>query len=258
MADGHRIQINEPTEAETVSLEQRHAELVEQGVISADDGENESSQENTQKESPEWLPDKFKSPEELAIAYKELEKRQSSGESAEGAEENEGEPSEITAVFETATAEYNEKGQLSEQTFAALAEQGISKDVVDSYIAGQQAISAQQTAQIYDAVGGESTYSEVIEWASDNLADSEIDAYNAILQTGTMEQAAVAAKGLHAQYQASQGAAPTLRQGATSGEGIMPFNSVAQVSEAMRDKRYQNDPAYRQTVEKRLAISDVL
>jgi len=258
MADGQRIQVNEPTEAETVSLEQRHAELVEQGVISADDQENESSQENAQEESPEWLPDKFNSPEELAAAYKELEKRQSGGETTESAEEGEGESSEVNAVFETATAEYTEKGQLSEQTFAALAEQGISKDVVDSYIAGQEAISAQQTTQIYDAVGGESNYSDVIAWASDVLPDSEIDAYNAILQTGTMEQAAVAAKGLHAQYQASQGTAPTLRQGATSGEGIMPFGSAAQVTEAMRDRRYLNDPAFRKTVEKRLAISDVL
>ena len=35
------------------------------------------------------------------------------------------------------------------------------------------------------------------------------------------------------------------------------FNSVAQVTEAMNDKRYETDPMYRKEVERKLANSSV-
>ena len=254
MADAQRVSVNEPTPAETVSLEERHAQLEEQGVFGSD-GESPDVEETVAEEKPEWLPDKFENPEELAKAYSELEKRQSGGEEEEG---EVSELSETDTVLQSATAEYTENGGLSEDTFKSLADNGFPEDLVKSYIAGQEAIANTHTHEIQQAVGGSQNYDEITAWAAEALPDAEIDAYNALLASGTIDQAKIAAKGLHAQFQAASSPGQRLKQGSTSGSAIAPFGSAAQVTEAMRDRRYLNDPAVRKTVEKRLAVSDVL
>ena len=93
------------------------------------------------------------------------------------------------------------------------------------------------------------------EWAGETLPESELDAYNETVETGTVDQAKFAVKALYQQYKG--GAAPTPLQGSTNGASIAPFNSRAQVTEAMRSKQYQQDPAFRQQVEQRLAISQL-
>ena len=95
------------------------------------------------------------------------------------------------------------------------------------------------------------------EWAAENLSDDDLNAFNGLVEGGSVEQARVAVKGLYAQYQAAGGKGPSLVQGATSGAGVKPFGSTAQVTEAMRDPRYANDPAYREQVEKRMAVSSI-
>ena len=96
------------------------------------------------------------------------------------------------------------------------------------------------------------------EWANESLDDASVDAFNQIVEKGTIDQAKVAVQGLYAQYQSASGATPTLVQGNTSGNAVAPFGSSKQVSMAMRDPRYNSDPAYRNEVQRRLAISDVL
>ena len=65
----------------------------------------------------------------------------------------------------------------------------------------------------------------------------------------------MAVRGLYSQFASAGGKAPNLIQGNTSGSAVKPFNAAAQVTEAMRDPRYKNDPAYRKTVEDRLAVT---
>lgn len=257
MAELHQVSINETSEEENVSLE-KQAEMQEEAKAQKGGGTNDGK--------PAWLPEKFKDPADMAKAYKELESKLSSGEdvvdeSTEASEEEETEEVEeeevapVVPLIENASEEYEEKGELSENTYKKLASNGLPRELVDAYIAGQVAVSTQQTNQVMDAVGGEGNYAAMSEWAEENLSKEEVAAYDQMVTSGSLEQATMAARGLFAQFRSGGGISPNLLQGSTSGSAVKPFSSAAQVTEAMKDTRYKNDPAYRQTVEQRLSVT---
>ena len=55
-----------------------------------------------------------------------------------------------------------------------------------------------------------------------------------------------------------EGQAPTLLQGDTGGAGVDSFKSVAQLTKAMNDPRYSEDPAYRDEVTAKLSQSSIM
>lgn len=251
MAELQQVSINEPTQAENISLEEQAAA---QEAAANKQPENEAPQ-TQEEERPEWLPEKFKSAEELAKAYSELEKSKSSKSSKSNKQEAPADENVMTSAIETATSEFMESGELSEKTFESLEKAGLPRELVEGYMAGQGALVATQVASVKETIGGEGNYEAMAEWAAENLDETELDAYNEVVENGTVEQARMAVRGLFAQFKSAGGKAPTLIQGATQGTGVKPFASAAQVTEAMKDPRYKNDPAYRQTVEQRLAVT---
>ena len=272
MAELQQMQVNETNEEENISLEQQAAMQEEAAkqrnqTLEADPKEGkqtiEEQQEEPTEERPEWLDEKFESPEDLAKAYKELQKKMSEKSAKKEVAKKEA-PSEtvsteaLSGAIESATSEFSESGELSDKTFEALEKAGLPRSFVENYINGQQAISTQQAADIQEAIGGAGNYEAMAEWAGENLADGELDAFNSIVEGSSPEAAKVAVKGLYSQFLAAGGKGPALVQGSTSGDtGVRPFGSAAQLTEAMSDKRYANDPAYREQVEKRLAVSSI-
>ena len=274
MADLHQVQINEVNEEENISLEQQAAMQEEAAnqrnqTLEADPKEGketieeqlkEEEPEAKEEERPEWLDEKFESPEDMAKAYKELQKKMSKpkAEKKEAKAEDVSPTEATTGAIDAARGEFAESGELSDKTFDALEAAGLPREFVEQYIAGQQAMSVQQAATIQESIGGAGNYEAMAEWAGENLADGDLDAFNAIVEGQSIEQARVAVKGLYAQFQAAGGKGPALVQGSTSGDaGVKPFGSTAQVTEAMRDPRYASDPAYREQVEKRMSVSSI-
>jgi hypothetical protein len=273
MADLHQVQINEVNEEENISLEQQAAMQEEAAnqrnqTLEADPKEGKETIEEQLKEDepeaeeerPEWLDEKFESPEEMAKAYKELQKKMSKPKAEKkDAKAEDASPVEVTTgAIDAARGEFAESGELSDKTFDALEQAGLPREFVEQYIAGQQAMSVQQAATIQESIGGAGNYEAMAEWAGENLADGDLDAFNSIVEGQSVEQARVAVKGLYAQFLAAGGKGPSLVQGSTSGDaGVKPFGSTAQVTEAMRDPRYASDPAYRENVEKRMAVSSI-
>jgi len=271
MADLHQVQINEVNEEENISLEQQAAMQEEAAnqrnqTLEADPKEGKETieeqlkeDEPAEEERPEWLDEKFESPEEMAKAYKELQKKMSKPKAEKKASvEETSAPEATTGAIEDARNEFAENGELSDKAFDALEKAGLPREFVEQYIAGQQAMSVQQAATIQESIGGAGNYEAMSEWAGENLADGDLDAFNTIVEGGSVEQARVAVKGLYAQFIAAGGKGPALVQGSTSGDsGVKPFGSTAQVTEAMRDPRYASDPAYRENVEKRMAVSSI-
>lgn len=231
-------------------------------------------QEEDQESRPEWLPEKFKSAEDMAKAYSELEKRMSSPskepetapeigdllqEKAENVKEAKTAEEPKSRDFSKYSEEWADKGELSEDSFKELAEMGIPKEVVNRYIEGVEAVQTRQVSEVYNSVGGEDNYKAMVEWASGNLSKEEVDAYDSLVTGNDVTSVRLAAKGLWAQYAAQNGKAPKLIGGSQSMSGsTSPFRSTAEVVSAMSDSRYATDPAYRRDVEKRLEISDVL
>ncbi len=251
MADLQQVVINEPSADENITLEQQAA--MQDAVNTDTPAENEAA-EPQDENRPEWLPEKFQSPEDLAKAYSELEKKGSTSKK-DSKEEAPAETSEMSTAIEAATAEFMEGGALSDKTFESLEQAGLPRDLVEAYMAGQGALAEGQVAQVKESVGGEGNYEAMAEWAAENLDAEDLNAYNEVVENGTVDQARMAVRGLFAQFQSAGGKAPTLMQGTTQGSGVKPFGSAAQVTEAMRDSRYKNDPAYRHTVEQRLAVT---
>ena len=221
------------------------------------------------EDRPEWLPEKFKTPEEMAKAYSQLEGKlgqsnEETEEAFEGTEytgsESANEVSDLLDSkgldFDVFAQEYAETGELSDDAYAALEQAGFSESMVDSWINGQDALAAQMTADMQSIVGGGETYTDMVTWASNNLPASEVEAYNATMDSQDPDMIKFAVQGLFARYRSE--AEPTLMQG---GSGAVSsggrFESTAELTAAMGDPRYAKDPAYRQAVADKLAKSSL-
>ena len=81
---------------------------------------------------PDWLPEKFTSAEEMAKAYSELEKKQSSGQEETQTEEQPQDDGDVEQVpLQKFYDEFETEGGLSEKSYNGLEELGLPKGLVD-------------------------------------------------------------------------------------------------------------------------------
>ena len=250
MAELHRVEINEKAPQE---IDPESEEAVE-------------ALPEEQTDRPEWLPEKFKSAEDMANAYSELEKKMGANDEQEEVQQEEEqstdeqddtqkEDSNTNDVIVEASKEFFENdGVISEETYKNLAEVGLPKELVDSYAAGQQALQQSEEGNIKAAADG--NWDQMAEWAANNLSPEEVNTFDDIVQNGTVDQARLATKGLYAQYKAENGVTPKLVQGAVSGSSSMPFKSNQELARAMSDPRYKSgDKTYHEEIDRRIAAS---
>ena len=263
-----KVEINEPVEGEQMSLEDQlaqqeaeKAEQVGQEVPTQQEPsglEEEAPQQERESEEQELILGKFKSQEDLIKAYSELEKAQSSRQEKPSNEQEEESVSEVnvSSAIQNASDAFYENGELSEDNFRALEQSGIPREFVEAYVRGQEATMEAEVSSITNSIGGQENYDAMVQWASASLPEAEVDSYDDIVSTGTTEAAKMAVKGMYARYLSENGGSSmNIAKGSTSGAAIQPFNSNAQVVEAINDRRYEIDPAYRAEVEKRISVS---
>lgn len=244
-----QVVINDANPDKNISLEDEAKLQDEKGIHQqVDDGR------------PDWLPEKFNSPEEMAKAYGELEGK--IGQKSEETEEETPDPADGSPqqqIINAAEVEYEESGELSDKTYDDLAKQGITREMVEAYIAGQTAQNSAEEAELKEVIGGSEQYDAMAQWANENLSEAEIEAYDEAVTSGSKGAAKLAIQGMYSQYiNATGGGSAPLLAGSTKGSGVETFRSVDQVRQAMADPRYQTDPAYRQQVAQRLQHSNVM
>lgn len=156
------------------------------------------------------------------------------------------------AAFEK---EYADNGSLSDKSYEALARVGITKEIVERYIEGRTAYAANYDEQVMSVAGGKSEYEAIVNWAKDNLSDSEKESYNKAVTSRDIELAKLATAGLMAKYKSSQGNIPatTIEGGASS--GLSYYSSMDELVTDQKDIRYEKDTAFRQAVEDKLRRS---
>jgi len=252
---------------------------VDNPIQTSDAGEVKQDGMPTLEGRPEWLPEKFDSPEALSRAYSELERsfhQNNQEESVEGFEESANLEQEAIDIQNTTAPqvhqlldergldfavfqeEYNSTGELSKDAYEALDEAGISGDMVNSWIAGQEAVANQTIDSIYEIVGGKEQYDQMIEWADDNLEPWEVESFNTQIEN-LDPNSQFAVTGLQARYQNSIGAqSPHLVYGESAQHTMPKFESLNELTRAMSDKRYAEDPHFRSEVAKRLNNSAIL
>lgn len=234
--------------------------------ITTEDLKNEEAEEQ-----PIEIPEQFRN-EDGSLNQEALLKSQADGqaeitklkqqigegeaETNEVAQETEQTTSDSDNVIELASKEYGDKGELSPETYEALEKQGLSKALVDQYIAGQVAANVQLRDSLLNAAGGEESYQKMIEWGTEALSDDEQEVFNTALQGGA-EAAKAAVEGLYKRFSEEADVdAPVLdgNTGATNNKGAH-FESSAQLTKAIADARYKNDKAYRKEVESKIIES---
>ena len=221
-------------------------------------------------ESEDLIGGKFKTQEELLKAYQELERQR--GEAKEEVESEDVEESTETEevqeeaptneAFSKAAEEYA-NGELSEETINALSEMD-SKDLIREYVKfysqNQQQAQAQATSEadakaIYDSVGGEEAYGEMVGWAAQNLSQDEIDSYNSVTNSGNTSAIKFAVEALAYRYANSEGYEAPMVTGRKSAPSVQGYRSNAELARDISDPRYSTDPAFRADVEARLSKS---
>jgi len=219
---------------------------------------------NEANERPSWLPEKFANAEELAKAYNSLETKLSQkpedkpvdNEKADmkiqEPQEAENKASQLDKFYE----EYADKGELSTASYDELANLGITKEVVDAYISGQQVMAEQKANSIMATVGGKEQYTEMVNWASKNLSPQEIKAFNNTIDNGSLEQAQLAIAGVQAKYSANNNE-PNLFSG-NKAETSVGYRSVGEMLADINDPRYSTDSAFRADVENKVKISNAI
>jgi hypothetical protein len=218
--------------------------------------------EDNQSERPEWLPEKFNSPEDLAKSYTELEKKLSAP--------KDGPPTDDATTDDTPTEdkentgpdfakfseEYANGGALSDDSFAELEQMGYPKAMVETYLAGMQTNQEADASTVMAVAGGEDGYKDLTDWARDNMAANELEVYNQMVATGT-DNAKMAVEWMMSKREAAGDVEPNLVSGKAQAASKDEFRSTAQVVAAMKDPRYGKDAAYTKDVEQKLGRSSV-
>jgi len=256
------VTINPSTPSQTLEEE---AAAQEAAALAAK-GDTPLAGEEPKSERPEWLPEKFKTPEDMAKAYAELEKGKS-GNPTDEKTQTEDEASEAaTKAVENAgldmdalATEYETDGKLSEDSMKALEKVGITSDMVDVYLSGQQAQADAARDAVLKPVGGEEAYAEMLAWASDNMEDADIDSFNAVLESGDLAATKMAVENLHTRYKAENGAEPNRQlNGNASSTGKAVYASSAELMKDMGNPEYASNPAFRAKVIDKLSRSSIM
>lgn len=233
-----------------------------QGQIEQKEQEALAVGEQLEQNQNELLAGKYTSAAELEAAYLELQsafsrkQQQQSGE--EDGEGQEGEEQiDIQSLLPDLRTEFEEYGQLTQETADYLGEE--LTEQVEALFSQEQAtgvqLTAEQTAQIQQLVGGPEAYRDMVEWSAENLPEAAQEAYNRVIDSGDLNAIYWAVQGLKAQYTDAVGEeGPLIRGRAPSAKGEV-FRSMAELVRAQSDPRYDNDPAYRQDILQKLERS---
>ena len=239
---------------------------------------------------------KFDSVEALAASYKELEGKL--GDVAktkeEPATEDVVEYQEDGSVnYELAKQQYGEKlgelfeqsdidpfainkyyqennGTISEEHYKELESTGLTRNVIDSYLAGlkpqegtEQAAADPSFPEYEDIVGiagGEDKYMEMLQWMDGNISKEELQEFDKVVdaEKRNIPKVTLAVQEMFTRYKNAMGVEPRLISGRTSSSpNTRVFKSNEEVVAAMRDPRYKKDIAYQHEVQTRLQDSDV-
>jgi hypothetical protein len=234
----------------------------------------------SQNKRPDHVPEKFWDPvkgearwDDLAKSYAELEKARSAAQPEPKAdppvepnaskaddkpagtkiERPNGEANPLTTAVETMAAAYAESGEVTEDQIKAVEDLGLPRKVVDTYMAGLQALQQIGLQAVHTAAGGEQAYNDAVNWAAKNLSDADLAYYNDNVDGASRTQTV---EWLMAKFRAARPSEGSLVGGLTASAGAGDvFTSQQQLKDAMSSRDYQTDPAFRQKVAEKLARS---
>jgi hypothetical protein len=238
-----------------------------EGEFSAEELDSLAVGERLAEQEQQLLAGKYQSAEELERGYLELQKRLSSPaeeepQVEEAPEAEEEEEIEVDGDLFDAIMESYRTGEWDDNLVEEVGKMD-PIDVANMFLAKQG--EAQQTAvateedvtQIQDSVGGVDEYQNMLQWAGQNLSEQEINLYDAAMDRGDPLTMFFAAQALNSRYQDAVGYDGEMLTGSAPRNTSNAFRSQAELIAAMSDPRYDKDPAYRQDIADKLAVSNI-
>jgi hypothetical protein len=238
-----------------------------EGEFSAEELDSLAVGERLAEQEQQLLAGKYQSAEELERGYLELQKRLSSPaeeepQVEEAPEAEEEEEIEVDGDLFDAIMESYRTGEWDDNLVEEVGKMD-PIDVANMFLTKQG--EAQQTAvateedvtQIQDSIGGIDEYQNMIQWASENLSEQEINLYDAAMDRGDPLTMFFAAQALNSRYQDAVGYDGEMLTGSAPRNTSNAFRSQAELIAAMSDPRYDKDPAYRQDIADKLAVSNI-
>lgn len=155
--------------------------------------------------------------------------------------------------------EYKEGG-LSEESYAELAKVNFTREFIDSYIQGQEALIDQYASSMVEYVGGNEKFAALMQ----HLQATDMTAFNSLdeaLETRNIDLAKsllnLAGQSYNLKFGKAAKRSVTKRavQTKVTAPKVQGFTSQAEMIKAMSDKRYRDDAAYRHEVEQKVAYS---
>jgi len=226
-------------------------------------------------DAPAAVPEKFKNPDgslnqtALLKSYTELEKMKGtevpvtpaspSGEELKDGDLAVPKKEELQkavgdALFKEVVDHYKSTGEISEELYGKLGEQGFSKEFTGFVIDGLEREASDRRTSITKEVGGDEAYKEMQTWAVENLSDADKAAINAAVNGEDVTMARMGAKHLRDLYKAAEGTNPKLVSGgapnATDG-----FQSAEEFAQAINDPRWEVDAVFTRAIKDKLAVS---
>ena len=195
-------------------------------ILNSDEQDSLAVAESLEGGEQPLLAGKFKDSQALEQAYVELQKKL-------------GEPRE------------------EEQGTEAEAETEQAEEPVQEDNSAGESLSEEQAQYLMDMVGGDKAYKSMLDWAGKNFSKDEVSMYDKVMESGNPESIFFAIQALQARYSDNVGSDGQTLTGRAAANTDDSFKSQAELVAAMSDPRYENDPAYRNDLMRRLENSDV-
>ena len=242
-----------------------------EGELNTEEKEALEVGEKLAEQQESLLAGKFKDAEELEKGYIELQKKLGSSEEEteketpetkdEKVEEKEEEKVD-TAFLDKLWEEANDK--FTDETIQKL--QGMkSQDLAQMYLEyrsanqpeAQPEFTEENVSDLKAIAGGDEQYTSMMGWAKENLQAKEVEMYDEVMEKGDPLAAFFAVQALAYRYNDAKGVDGQMLQGKAPTEKGDTFRSQAEVVRAMSDPKYDSDPAYRQDIYDKLERSNL-
>ena len=252
--------------AETLTMNETPAdnpEFTQEEMDSLKVGEEMESQQE------QLLAGKYKSAEDLESAYIELQKKLGEPKEEVSAETEETVSEETTeeskdkesSVLNSLWEQRDNKDGFSDEVLKELASTNpgeLAKEYLRYRNANQpQALTDENISQLIESAGGEERYNQIVGWAKSNLSNQEQKMYDTVVDRGDPLACYFALQALMARYNDSVGTDGRLITGKPPSSAGDTFKSQAEMVKAMEDRRYEDDPSYRQEIMEKLERSNI-
>ena len=222
--------------------------------LTADEQDSLAVGEKIVEQQEQLLAGKYKDAQELEKAYVELQKKlgekEEDTEQVSAEEKSEEKPtfSDNASLINSASEEYYANGnKLSDETMAKFSSLS-TQDLIKAYMEVQASqpeqaappaeITQDQINQIKNSAGGEQEYANIVNWAKSNLPKESINAFDEVVNTGSIQAIKLAVAGLKTEYNNANGVEGRMVTGKQAPNNGDVFRSRAELVRAMSDARY--------------------